>query len=1027
VGVWFRGNDGASVLNTFLERYGDKYEELWDNVRAAKSAKEDTKAAADEATEALDAASGAYDLAKDNYSNALDSYNAALDALLDCLEYMDFLQESIDFLEWLYPECFDTTTGNGSTGGLGTPGQESGPQLPPTEGGDTTPWGGGSGSTPGIPGGTEYGPGSGIGSNSGPCPCDDCEDEYQALLDAQQALLDAEAWLAELEDLYADALADLDAAQKAHDEQEDIGDDEFAIVTDLQAELDGFMEKHVFSNTVGGTPAHGPNHVKYRGVDIYFSDYNDFMNIWELIKPWINEIADELEAAEEVLAAANADLNQAILDLMQAELIVDDIEAEIAIADFDIIMARLNLSMAEDAYYECIALAQLCHEAFGCGPYIPPHERDAGAAPPSGGTGGTDTGGTGTGTGTGGTEGTDTGTGTGGAPPGQGTGTGTSTDPFPGPCPCGDCLFEYNRYLEAEALELDAFDEMMEALQNLSEMYQRLDEVKAEVSEIEAQIAELEGARGTDPTAEIDVMIAALQARLATAEAALSGCETMVETAQAAYDHAMLIHELTVLNTQSAWNAYQECLRKLKECEEENDCDPSEPPEEGVSPPPWPFPPDDGDDEDSEGTDPGGVTEPSNPFPGGIPDPDCPCPDCLDELLEKLEAEKAVEDAEKAWREASDNEFRLNSRVIELEVEVFALQAEVDHAQGKVDELQAKLDSYLDQTVFVDGVGSDPAAGPNMVTYKGVTIYFSDYSMYQTVFNEVKKGIDKLAAELDAAKQKLQVPLDKLNQAQADLAAAQDAHADSEAIEEHLWNMYEVARKWYELALDAWLQCMIERADCFAQYPEECEDVPFTPEIPTEMVELKLVGPGIFDNIQSSINSAIADAESGMADSQTGIDDAKNERDGALADEAGAVEEFNDFLDEVEGWLETLNEVIESVPGSAFISDECHNPPANSICIDLGGPYIIFNEDSEDLIIEWQEANAGLIEEFVDGFGNQPDYSGTSLDESIHDYTGALDMLLNANVMFARYSSYVEKLNMMMADYVTIHDARTEE
>ena len=150
-----------------------------------------------------------------------------------------------------------------------------------------------------------FGPGTGVGAPAGPCPCIDCDDEYEALLDAQDAVEEAEAWLLELDDLYDEILDALDSAQETYDELEGAYDEAAEKVDELQDKLDTFMEDHVFSDTVGGTPDHGSNHVKYKGVDIYFSSFDDFMNIWELIKPWITEIADELADAKADLDAAD--------------------------------------------------------------------------------------------------------------------------------------------------------------------------------------------------------------------------------------------------------------------------------------------------------------------------------------------------------------------------------------------------------------------------------------------------------------------------------------------------------------------------------------------------------------------------------------------------------------------------------------------------------------------------------------------------------------------------------------------------
>jgi len=554
VRIWFNGNDGAALLNGFIDDNNDQYNDLWNNLKNATAAKDDASYWSDKAKNALDAASGAFNTASQNFKNAVEAYNVAMQDVTDCLENMRIIEESISNLKWQNPDCFGTTQSGDTASGLGVRGLEGGPGLPPINGDDFWPWE--------VPGGIMFEPGTGIGNGTEPCPCEDCDALYQALLDAEQALKDAKARLEELKGQLQEAQANLDKANADLATAMD--------TSELAGEIVDELEKKLNDSLLNGLDSE--------------------------IDPTLH---GDLAAAKEDQLNADQDLRDALFIQLLAEQMLAELKVKIGAAANDVLDATLARNNAENAYIGCIKKLKQCYEANGCGPFTPPDSTggagssDADDAVPGGDTG----------------DGSPFGPevprppdaigGDGGTPPGQGTGGATDGGGGSGTgeeeCPCGDCLDAWNAYMEAMAAASEAGEAVNEAQQVLDEMEALLTQAQAALDGAKSAKASAESTMGggylRGPSMG-DVLIAIMGSAIELGEAMVDLYTDMVANAQAMLDEATELWAQASIDALRAWNAYLECLKELEKCEQENDCPPSEPPGgENAEPPSIQEPP----------------------------------------------------------------------------------------------------------------------------------------------------------------------------------------------------------------------------------------------------------------------------------------------------------------------------------------------------------------------------------------------------------------------------------------------------
>jgi hypothetical protein len=870
VGIWFLGDEGAELLNFFMDEYGSEYNALWDQLREAQDTKDEADENLEDAENAFDDASDARDAAQQALEDANDEYNVLLADLNNCLAYMNYLAEYVAWLEWFYEDCFRSLPG-GTSSGVGTPGLEGGAQGPPIDEG-TQP----GGVTEDSGTGTQPGTDTGIGTGAGDCPCDDCDDEYADLLIAELFLELAEQDLDDLLNQFDNALAELDQAQDELDEAQEAYDAAEEAAEETQDKLDNFVDNHVFSDVVGGTPDHGSGHVKYKGVDFYFSDFDIFHTIFKILQEWIDEAAAANEAAQEALIEADANLLAADVKLLDAMANVARLQNDVTAAQNAVVQAEQEYLDALLAYLDCVDFARLCHEIFGCPPFVAPHETDQGGLPGAGeepsdgdqpGDDESETEQPGVEEGEteqpGDTEGPTDGEDVPGIPPGQGTGDGTEEGDRP--CPCGDCEDELEALVQAHValanaedantLAAKAYVDAMTSLMNATETIQDAEQVYETAQEVlQNTYALLENA---ETPLEKEIYQNAVD--IALDIVIMSGMNYRI--AQIAFDEALHQVDVAADHSDTAWNqfeqalenvkaaeqAYFDCLEALENCRRRHDCEdegsesrPEDPSIPIPSDPEWPGPWDGGDDQPG-GTIPGGGTTPGDggipgdgttpgePFGGDVPDDtssgelgECPCDDCAWELEMLKLAEEFMEMAEADWHNALDALLSAYEESAAAEADLESLEAQEEGAQEAVDELQEKLDEFMEKHVFVNGVGGDPSAGPNHVVYKGVHMYFSNANMLMNVFDLIKEGIDKLANSLAEAKADLEAIQESLESARERLEAAEAAEAEAEANEQEAWEAYENANDFYIDALVDYMLCLADRAACLDEYPEEC-------------------------------------------------------------------------------------------------------------------------------------------------------------------------------------------------------------
>ena len=906
VGVWFRGEDGAGVLNTFLEMFEEKYQELWDDLREAEQAAEDAGAASEAAEGPLDLASDELDTASDDLDTAQDNFDAALDALLECLEEMGDYQAMADLIEWLFPDCFGEGPGGTDTGlGDDDPGSDDGQPGPPVDGepggvpGDEgegegeggSGSGGGSGDggfefpkwwPPGFgcPGGYWPGfPGWGMGGfgtgTEDECPCDDCSESWNAVQEARQDYTEAQAALAAAQQAKQDAEQALQDARDAADEAEQIVQAAQNAVDESQHGLDTFMENHVFSGQVSGNPSTGPSTIEYKGVRIYFSDYETFRNIFEIIQPWIDELAETHQANEDALTQAQADKIRAQADVTIAETRVLTAQFDITKAQLDVTMAGSILTLAETLYDACVRETEACRTRNpGCPPYEEPIEWEP------------DISGEGSGDVYGGTlpgrpplpyphptpapspeerreqPGTDDQNGHGALQPPTPESTGS------GSRPCRDCDDEYETMIAARqrlsdaeaavAVVQETFGNATRAVNAAQEEIARAEEI---IARIQAQADDLDT---EDPNYEelheqYNAQIDQAGIKLVELKAGLQIKVQYAALAAAAKEEAQAQLQLVRAAYEAAQRAYNSCMQRLRACERANNSEESEAPDgsggydvpspppggtfqppgstesEGTPGRPWgafgDIPDDEPEDEPEDESTPGRPFGAFGDIPddadedgtGGETDEECPCEDCLDELLALRAAEQAKTDALNAWLDALTAKDEALDDYIDAMMAQLDAAKRVDETQEAVDKIQGKIDSFMADHVSVSGVGGDPSAGPNHFVYKGVHIYFSDYNKFKNEYNLIKDGIDKLNQGLLEAQAELaaaQAALDRANDALGD---SRENYLATLAAERSAWNAYVAAVDAYFAALKAYEDCLKAREECIRENPEACE------------------------------------------------------------------------------------------------------------------------------------------------------------------------------------------------------------
>ncbi len=1063
VGIWFQGDQGAELLNDFIEQYSEEYEALWDALGEAREASEAAAEAASEAMEAVNAARDAMDVAGEAIIAALDAYNAALAALIECLGQAGELQAAMDFLEWWYPECFDKRS-DGTTGtGLGTPGHEEGPQQPPI--GES--WPGTEPNDPGSGPGTGEGIGTGIGTGGNDCDCGDCDDEWADLKEAREKLRQLEQDLVNLRNAIDQMRTDLNDARDLLQVEKDRLQDASNDHRDAKNKLDTFMQNHVFSDYVGGTPASGPNYIRYKGVDIYFSDYNTFWNIFQLIKPWINELAQEVEDAKNEKEAIEADVTALELFIAGLEADLRLAEGDAIILRLDILIAEIDVKLAQAIYDACVEEVQECLRARGCPPYVPPHLTDPegqpdqpggvdeGASEPGGATPG--------GEGTGGDEGTPAGGGAGGPgdlPPGQGTGPGEGTDD----CPCGDCEDEFEAWKDAlrfwretETALDEAGEAYDEALENLEIRRSIVEASRARIEEYRDAIAQLDT---SDPEQAAELARLALEISdealyLVIQEGILAGAEAAVTTAEANLTAAEQLEMMALIVANDAGMAYFKCIQRLRECERENDCVPSTLPHEREGDPdPGPG---GGAQPGLEGTEalpPGFFGPGSEPFGGEIPGPGelptnpggmdphpppfdwpewlCPCDTCEDELATLQRTEAAMYAAWADWEDELDALNEAYEEYMEIMGEYEEALAARDAARETVDELQDKLDNFVDNHVFVDGVGGDPSDGPNSITYHGVTIYFSDYDMFMNVFRMIRGGIERLAQRLAEAQAALET-------AEQRLGAASTAYAASElpsaVYENAAWeNFMQRWTAWMD-ALDAYLDCIQERKQCIEDHPDLCANEPlepggesgYVPEDDADDEEDSAFDPDDWieelGRFLDSLRERKDEAEEGLGDARDGLDEAGQSKEDAVETEIVELDLVGDMLPILESFYELKNDLLPSMPDSSFMLPFYDEVPEGYGVIPIEESGWFYPEGYEVEMHSWVTENEAAILELL-----------STMDEGIFDLYVDFGPIMDdfADAMFAidefeaQIAGY-EAFLAMMDDLIALMDGIVDD
>ena len=1080
VGIWFRGDSGAGLLNTFMDMYPDKYSDLFDALREAKQALDDAVQAEGEAESAMNDAENAYNEAADAYNAAADQYESILDSLVACLEYMTYLEELIASLEFWNPDCFGWLPDGSPTTGLGAPGLEGGAQGPPVD----LPWpwddeGGyqpGTETWPGWPFGDD---GSGDGTDGiGDCPCDDCEDEWAAVSAAFDKLMEAEEKLAEAQAAFDAAEQALQEAEAELEEAENAYDEKQEAVDELQQKLDEFMSKHVYSNTVGGTPASGQNHAVYRGVDIYFSDAQTMMNIFDIIKPWIDEIADELDAAKEELDQADEELLDAQLKVLDAQVAYDDANNALIEAEVDLIVAQILFDIALDNYLDCLDEAEACYEANAeaCGPFIAPHDQEGqGGGPEIGqpGEGGESEPGTSgddepSGEGEGESEGEGEGEGESGGdtepgpeipglpsgggtgqgptiPPGQPTGPqGTPTGPGQGggmddECPCEDCDDEKEAWLAASSAYQNTWETIMRAegiyYARQTDAYEAGERVNEFQSELDYWNELLGGKSESDPDYEYltflrNQVVIALEA----AQAELTAAENAVEEAKNNLDMAHEASQAAFELQQQRYVEYMACMERLAACEQENDCEPSASGESGLPPvilpgdPGWPFTPTDpsgSDGQEGPGEPGDGATIPpdffgpgSDPFDGLIPDDettwpfplpgfgepegDCPCDTCEWELLQLELAKDMHGEAKEAWDAAWENLVDVAGELADAERELEEAQAESESLANEIANLEDRMAKFMDDHVFVDGVGGDPSAGQNRVNYFGVDIYFSDYEMFMNVFDIIKDGIKSLSERLAAAKAALEARQPAIAAAQAKVDEARQKHDEAEQAESQAWENYLEMLEYYNDMLDQYMECLIERYDCIEAHPVECEGEELEPRsgIINEDADDPVDGNNIVEDLMEDMDSIIEMIEEILEEAESEMDGAQDDAESSSdnyesswnsADEA--LREMSGAVDEVAGWWSFFDVMIEDLPVPAYMVHGIATPSEGWISSEVGEFTVCYPPEMEPEIASW----ITMYSDDIIGLGGYPetdlDLDFGYLDDAIEWFSGAIGEL----------------------------------
>jgi hypothetical protein len=194
VRVWYKGDAGAEAINNAMDEFSGEYNALWDALRAAQAANDRAQAEFQNASEVLARNKSARDEAANSLNSASGTYNQALAELNACLQNMNSLREIITNLELSNPDCFWWYEGVNTSGAAaslfygGSPGSSTGDQAESS---------------------------SDAGTNGGPCPCEDCDEEYAAMLETEQYLNIAQAVIDDLNNQLNGAMAELNDAQTA--------------------------------------------------------------------------------------------------------------------------------------------------------------------------------------------------------------------------------------------------------------------------------------------------------------------------------------------------------------------------------------------------------------------------------------------------------------------------------------------------------------------------------------------------------------------------------------------------------------------------------------------------------------------------------------------------------------------------------------------------------------------------------------------------------------------------------------------
>jgi len=988
VGIWFLGDQGAELLNSFLDEYRAEYGELWDNLRAAQEAHELGEAAVDDAENGVNPEAENLDAATTSLQESEVAYNTALGVLNDCLERMRELEEAIAFIEWMYPDCFRQQPGGQTGSGVGTPGTESDPQGPPITGDGV--------SAGGL---RPSDPGTGIGTGGDECECDDCDELWEKVKSAREAHRAALAELAQAETRLEGARDALDAANQALEDARDAADQAQSRMEELQADLDSFMVKHVFSKVVGGTPEYGPNYVRYKGVDIYFSNFDVFWQIFQLIKPWISQIADELEQAQDEHLQAQQVLAEALAAHLEAADAYNAALTEFTGAQTRVVQAAVELFIAESQYEECIELARLCHEQRGCPPYVPPHLREPGAGPgwmpgapeqpgaPAPG------------------EGPRPGAEREGEapaepPPGQGTGPEGAEPGYP----CGNCDGAFDAWSDALGAVADAEAALAAVLNIAEEAGGQVENALDQVSEAAGKVDYFRDVLGTLPPGsdEYNAVLALLEAaqyELYMAEAALrsatgafDGAVNDAETARGELETAQHVADLAEFN-------YNDCVRRLRECEREQGQPPSDVPADGggyvapIPPNPGEFLPD-GDGRwvgvpgwEGEGGEIGGEGE---GVPGARPGEGeggpqvkpCPCKSCADEYNALVQAEAALDAATDAWSQAFDVLMAAWDALNAAKAAEEKAKAEVDAAQKQVNELQARMDEIRNQINAMEGLSTDPSGGRSSGTVGGVRIYFNDPAKFNAALPALKAALGNIGQQLAAAKKRLQDAQKALDDAQFARQRAETAKLLAENAEQRAWDALLAALRAYNAAYDAYLSCLIDRLMCILDHPEECANEPLEPwrgttgqggkpqgkdcgckqAVESQLAEMIDGQPDlgdVLDGVGEGIEAKIGETQAELGAARETAAQAQADADAATAALDDAVAELGDFLEELNDFLIRMDEILATLPEGAFILDESIGPPEGYESESIGAFTIYYPAEAADEVEEWLDENRG--------------------------------------------------------------------